>query len=39
VLGRLEAAHVQTFRTDRFGAETFLLTADGGISAASAASN
>jgi competence protein ComEC len=39
VLGRLEEAHVQTFRTDRFGAETFLLTSDGGISAASAASN
>jgi competence protein ComEC len=39
VLGRLEEAHVQTFRTDRFGAETFLLTAEGGILAASAASN
>jgi competence protein ComEC len=39
VLGRLEDAHVQTFRTDRFGAETFLISADGGISAASAASN
>jgi competence protein ComEC len=39
VLGRLEAAHVKTFRTDRVGAETFLLTRDGGISAAAAASN
>jgi competence protein ComEC len=39
VLGRLEAAHVKTFRTDRFGAETFLLTSAGGISAASASSN
>ena len=39
VLGRLESAHVKTFRTDRVGAETFLLTADGRISAISAASN
>ncbi len=39
VLGRLEAARVKTFRTDRFGAETFLLTPSGGISAASASSN
>jgi competence protein ComEC len=39
VLGRLEAAHVRTFRTDRGGAETFLLGPDGGISAASAASD
>lgn len=39
VLGRLEDAHVKTFRTDRFGAETFLLTPAGGISAASASSN
>jgi competence protein ComEC len=39
VLDRLEAAHVQTFRTDREGAETFLLTRDGGISADTAASN
>lgn len=39
VLGRLEAAHVLTFRTDRVGAETFLLNPDGGISAFSAASN
>ena len=39
VLQRLEAAKVKTFRTDRFGAETFLLSSDGGISASSAASN
>jgi competence protein ComEC len=39
VLGRLEAAHILTFRTDRNGPETFLLTPDGGISATSAASN
>ena len=39
VLDRLEAAHVQTFRTDREGAETFLLTSDGGISAGTATSN
>ena len=39
VLGRLEAAHVKTFRTDRQGAETFLLTPDGRISAMPAASN
>jgi competence protein ComEC len=39
VLGRLEAAHILTFRTDRVGAETFLLTPSGGISAISAASN
>lgn len=38
VLGRLEAAHVKTFRTDRAGAETFLLTSEGGISAGTAAS-
>jgi competence protein ComEC len=38
-LQTLEAAHVRTFRTDRLGAETFLLTPSGGISAASAASN
>ncbi len=38
VLRRLEAAHVKTFRTDRQGAETFLLTPDGRISAAPAAS-
>ena len=31
VLERLEAAHVQTFRTDRAGAETFLLGQDGGV--------
>ena len=29
VLDRLEAAHVRTFRTDRLGAETFLLRPDG----------
>ena len=39
VLGRLEAAHVKTFRTDRRGAETFLLTRDGRISTMPAASN
>jgi len=39
VLQRLEAAKVKTFRTDREGAETFLLTSDGGISASAAASN
>jgi competence protein ComEC len=39
VLQRLEAAKVKTFRTDREGAETFLLTGDGGISASAAASN
>ena len=33
VLDRLEAAHVQTFRTDRTGAESFLLFADGRIAA------
>ena len=38
VLGRLEAAHIKTFRTDRTGAETFLLHADGGIEAISTAS-
>jgi competence protein ComEC len=38
VLGRLEAAHVRTFRTDRGGAETFLLGADGGIAAIPTAS-
>ena len=38
VLGRLEAAHIQTFRTDRGGPETFLLTPDGRIFATSAAS-
>jgi competence protein ComEC len=37
VLARLEAAHVQTFRTDREGAETFLLSKDGGIRAVSTA--
>jgi competence protein ComEC len=38
VLGRLEAAHVRTFRTDRAGTETFLLTADGRICSESTAS-
>jgi competence protein ComEC len=37
VLGRLEAAHIQTYRTDRAGTETFLLTPDGRISADAAA--
>jgi competence protein ComEC len=36
VLERLEAAHVRTYRTDREGAETFLLSADGSIAASSA---
>ena len=39
VLARLQAAHVTTFRTDRAGAETFLLSPDGRISANAAASN
>ncbi len=39
VIDRLAAAHVRTYRTDRLGATTFLLTPAGGISAASAASN
>ena len=39
VLQRLEAAGTKTFRTDRTGAETFLLRRDGGISASSSASN
>ena len=39
VLERLEQARVKTFRTDREGAETFLLTKEGGISVDSAASN
>jgi competence protein ComEC len=39
VLTRLEEAHVQTFRTDRNGAETFLLTQTGGISSFSAGPN
>ncbi len=38
VLERLEAAHIATFRTDLQGAETFLLTPDGRISAQSTAS-
>lgn len=36
VLQRLEEAHVKTYRTDRHGAETFLLTRDGHITAFSA---
>ena len=36
VLQRLEAAHIQTFRTDRAGAETFLLHSDGSLEARSA---
>jgi competence protein ComEC len=39
VIDRLAAAHIRTYRTDRLGAEIFLLTPTGGISAASAASN
>jgi competence protein ComEC len=39
VLGRLESAHVRTFRTDRSGAESFLLTQKGEIAAFSAASS
>jgi competence protein ComEC len=39
VLNKLEQARVQTWRTDREGAETFLISADGSISALSAASN
>jgi competence protein ComEC len=39
VLNRLEQARVPTWRTDREGAETFLISADGSISALSAASN
>ena len=38
VLGRLEDDHIKTFRTDRGGPETFLLTPDGRIFAISAAS-
>ncbi len=38
VLQRLEAAHVRTFRTDREGAETFLLGADGTLRSSPAAS-
>ena len=36
VLERLEAAHVQTFRTDREGAESFLIYPDGSVKAADA---
>lgn len=39
VLQSLETAHVKTFRTDRQGAETFLLHADGTIAAQSASTN
>jgi competence protein ComEC len=39
VIDRLGAAHIRTYRTDRLGATTFLLTPAGGISEASAASN
>jgi competence protein ComEC len=39
VLGRLEQARVKTFRTDREGAETFLLTREGGISVDAGTSN
>ena len=39
VIDRLGAAHILTYRTDRLGATTFLLTPAGGISEASAASN
>jgi competence protein ComEC len=38
VLARLEAAHTRTFRTDRTGAQTFLLTPDGRIATISTAS-
>jgi len=39
VLGRLESAHIRTFRTDRTGPESFLLKQNGEISAFSAAPN
>jgi competence protein ComEC len=39
VLDKLEKARVQTWRTDREGAETFLISGDGEISELSAASN
>jgi competence protein ComEC len=39
VLNKLEQARVRTWRTDREGAETFLISADGSISELSAASN
>jgi len=39
VLQRLETEHVRTFRTDREGAETFLLTSAGGISVDTGTSN
>jgi len=37
VLARLEAAHIRTFRTDRTGLDTFLLTPNGAISTISTA--
>jgi competence protein ComEC len=37
VLARLEAAHIRTFRTDRTGLDTFLLTPNGSISTISTA--
>lgn len=39
VLNKLEQARVRTWRTDREGAETFLISRHGGISVLSAASN
>lgn len=39
VLNKLEQAGIRTWRTDREGAETFLISADGSISAVSSASN
>ncbi len=38
-LEHLEDAHVRTYRTDRVGAETFLLSSSGGITAESATTN
>jgi competence protein ComEC len=37
VLGRLEAGHVRTFRTDRNGLETFLMNPNGDLAAISTA--
>ncbi|MGC9199654.1 MAG: ComEC/Rec2 family competence protein [Acidobacteriaceae bacterium] len=37
-LEHLEEAHIRTYRTDRVGAETFLLSSDGGIRAEAAGS-
>ena len=39
ILQRLEAAHIQTFRTDREGAESFLLSPDGSFQVEAAAYN